>query len=105
MSLQWNILYTAPSSQKFITDKEGKRIYPLNNYQIEGKRISNWLVNDVVKQHRKIDTIINTLIDTGFKILHIEEWKPSDDQLEKNPEWSEELDRPLFLLVSAQKEE
>ncbi len=98
-------IYTAPSSQKFIIGKDGKRIYPLNSYQIEDERTSNWLVNGVVKHHRKMDTIINTLIDTGFKILHIEEWKPTDEQLKKNPEWSEELDRPLFLLVSAQKEE
>lgn len=97
-------IYTAPSSQKFTSDKEGKKIYPLNNYQVEGKRISNWLVNGVVKQHRKMDTVINTLIDTGFKILHIEEWKPSNEQLKQNPEWSEEMDRPLFLIISAQKE-
>ncbi len=98
-------IYTAPSSQKFTKDEEENRIYPLNNYQIEGERTSNWLVNGIVKQHRKMDTIINTLIDAGFKILHIEEWKPSGEQLNKNPEWSEELDRPLFLLVSAQMEE
>lgn len=98
-------IYTAPSSQKFVTDKEGKKIYPLNNYQIKGKRISNWLTNGVIKQHRKMDTIINTLVDTGFKILHIEEWKPSREQLKHNPEWSEEIDRPLFLLISVQKEE
>lgn len=98
-------IYTAPSSLKFITEKGGKRIYPLNNYQIEGERISNWLINGVVKQHRKMDTIINTLIDTGFKILHIDEWKPNNEQLKQNPEWSEELDRPLFLIISAQKSE
>ncbi len=96
-------IYTAPSSQKFITDSEGKRIYPLNNYQIEGKRISNWLADGVVKQHIKMDTIFNTLIDTGFNILHVEEWEPSTEQLKEHPEWAEELDRPLFLLISAQK--
>ncbi|OGK26861.1 SAM-dependent methyltransferase [Candidatus Roizmanbacteria bacterium RIFCSPHIGHO2_02_FULL_39_9] len=97
-------IYTAPSIQKFTTNKDGKRIYPLNNYQIEGERISNWLVSGVIKQHKKMDTILNTLIDTGFRILHIEEWKPSNEQLKQNPEWSEEMDRPLFLIISVQKE-
>lgn len=96
-------IYTATGGHKFVKNEEGKMIYPLSGYQGEGKRLSNWLVDGIEKQHRKMDTIINTLINTGFRILHVEEWKPTPEQLKAHPDWSEELDRPLFLIISAQK--
>lgn len=96
-------IYTAPKNPKWMTDRHGNRIWPLNQYQIEGERITNWLAKGVIKQHRTLGRTINTLIDVDFTIRRIEEWRPTEEQLRKNPEWKEELDRPMFLLIATQR--
>jgi hypothetical protein len=57
----------------------------------------------VIKQHRTIGTTLNLLIELGFTICHVEEWAPTAHQIETRPELAEELERPMFLLVSAQR--
>lgn len=96
-------IYTAPSNPKW-TKVNDNTIWPLNHYQIEGGRTTNWLDGEIHKQHRTLGTIINTLVESGFIIKHVEDWKPSIKQLEEHPEWSGELDRPWFLIVSAQRD-
>jgi hypothetical protein len=48
-------------------------------------------------------TTLNTLIDTGFTIRQVQEWKPSVEQLAANPNLAEEMDRPMILLIAAQR--
>lgn len=96
-------IFMAPSHPEWIFDKDGLHIWPLNHYSIEGERITDWLTKGIVKQHRTIATTLNTLIGSGFSIAHIEEWKPSEKQIEADPELSVELDRPSFLIVVAEK--
>ncbi|MGW9947023.1 hypothetical protein J2W92_002360 [Rhizobium leguminosarum] len=43
------------------------------------------------------------MIAAGFAIRHVEEWSPNEDELHDNPDWAEELDRPMFLLISVQR--
>jgi len=56
-----------------------------------------------VKHHRTIGTTLNALIRTGFAIEHVEEFCPTDAQIMAKPELAEELERPMFLLVSARR--
>ncbi len=67
------------------------------------KRVTNWLVEGVVKQHRTLATYFNSLIEAGFAIRHVEEWSPTDAQIAARPSLAEERDRPMFLLVSARR--
>jgi hypothetical protein len=39
-------------------------------------------------------------VAAGFVIRHVEEWRPSGQQLTDHPEWRAELDRPMFLLIA-----
>ncbi len=96
-------IYMAPTNPNWSVDKDRNKIWPLNQYSVEGQRTTDWLAKGVVKQHRTLGTILNTVIDAGFEIGHIEEWKPSDEQLSEHPDWAEELNRPMYLIVSAQK--
>ncbi len=96
-------IYMAPRDPAWTTDVEGRRIWPLDSYLREGKRTTDWLAKGVVKYHRTLGTTLNTLIAKGFSIRHVEEWRPSDEQLNRHPEWAEEMDRPMFLLISAQR--
>lgn len=98
-------IYMAPKNPEWTRDKHGDRVWPLNQYCIEGERTTDWLAKGVRKQHRTLGTTITTLIDVGFTIRHIKEWSPSPEQLQAHPEWMEHLDRPMFLLVAAQRDD
>jgi ubiquinone/menaquinone biosynthesis C-methylase UbiE len=94
-------IYMAPSRPDWINDDEGRKVWPLDGYQIEGPRRTNWLAEGVVKQHRTLGTTLNLLIHSGFTIAHVEEWAPSDADIALHPDWAIERDRPMFLLISA----
>ncbi|MBN3942259.1 class I SAM-dependent methyltransferase [Nostoc sp. NMS9] len=97
-------LFTAPANATWETLPSGARVWPLDQYLIEGPRVTNWLAPSVTKQHRTISTYVNLLLAAGFHILAIEEWGPSPAQIEEHPEWASELHRPPFLLISAGRE-
>lgn len=94
-------IYMAPRRPEWQVDPEGRRTWPLDAYLIEGPRHTNWLAPGVIKQHRLMGTTLNLLIRTGFTLRHVEEWRPSDQQIAERPEFAEELERPMFLLVAA----
>lgn len=98
-------IYTAPVIQNWCTDSAGNKAWPVNQYQQEGVRISNWFADGVEKQHRKLSTWINALITAGFEITAMNEWGPSAAQIAANPALDEEKERPMIFLLSARKPE
>jgi len=96
-------IYTAPRRPYWSIDETGTRSWPVDGYLSEGRRETEWLAKGVIKQHRSIGTIINLLISAGFSIARLEEWGPTDEQIASQPELSEHRERPMFLLVAAQR--
>jgi len=97
-------IFLAPSEPILVTNpKTDKRFWQLDDYQVEGPRTSNWLADGVRKQHRTLTTWINTFLVAGFQLTGFEEWKPTQEQLEANPEWIDEIARPMFLLMRVTK--
>lgn len=94
-------IYMAPSQPGWVTDGAGHKTWPLNRYLVEGPRVTDWFVPGVVKYHRLMATTLNLLIGAGFTIRHVEEFCPSEAQIDTQPELAEERERPMFLLVSA----
>lgn len=94
-------IYMAPSSPHWITLEDGRKIWPLDDYSREGRRTTDWLAKGVVKYHRTLGTTLNLMIQVGFKVTHVEEWRPTRDQIAATPEAAEALDRPIFLLIAA----
>ncbi|PSJ62247.1 class I SAM-dependent methyltransferase [Pseudaminobacter soli (ex Li et al. 2025)] len=94
----------APMHPGWKVDAQGRKTWPVDSYQMEGARVTNWLAEGVVKQHRTLGTTLNLLIRTSFTITHVEEWGPTDAQVAANAELAEERERPMFLLVSALRE-
>lgn len=39
----------------------------------------------------------------GFAIRHVEEWRPTQEQIAETPALAEEMDRPMILIVKVQK--
>lgn len=96
-------IFTCPQPQGWLVDEEGRCSWPINGYQAEGKRVSNWLAEGVIKYHRTLGTYLNALIAAGFEIRHVEDWGPTAEQIAANPALAEEAERPMLLLVSVQK--
>ena len=69
---------TAPSHPGWSIGADGRRVWPINNYLVEGPRKTRWLADGVIKQHRTIGTYLSNLLRTGFAIARVEEWGPSE---------------------------
>lgn len=97
-------VFTAKSEQDWFKDENRNRLHwPVDNYQYEGARETSFLGHKVVKYHRTVASILNIVIDSGFSITQISEPKPSEEIIEKYPEMKDELRRPIFIMVAADK--
>jgi SAM-dependent methyltransferase len=96
-------VFMAPRAPGWHIDAQGRKSWPLDSYQAEGPRVTNWLADGVVKQHRTLGTLLNTLVKAGFRIEHVQEWGPSDEQVAALPSLAEERERPMMLLVAASR--
>lgn len=96
-------IYTAPLRPGWSADAAGRKTWPVNGYLDEGARSTDWLAKGVIKQHRTLATYVDLLNRLGFVISHIEEWGPSPEQVAQHPEWAEERERPIFLLVACSR--
>ncbi|MBB4398867.1 SAM-dependent methyltransferase [Bradyrhizobium sp. ERR14] len=96
-------IFMAAAHPHWIPDEDGRKTWPVNRYSIEGERETDWFAKGVIKYHRTFGTTLNALIRAGFRILAVEEFAPSPEQITQTPELEEELERPMMLLVSAQR--
>ena len=70
---------------------------------MDGKRESRWFKDGIIKYHRTFETILNTLIETGFIVEQISEPIPSDKIMEKYPGYKDNIHKPDFLLIRVKK--
>lgn len=96
-------IYMASAQAGWLAHADGSRAWPVDHYAMEGERRTNWLAKGVVKHHRTLATTLNTLLDTGFGIRRIIEWSPTPEQLAALPSLAEEMERPMMLLIAAEK--
>jgi len=69
-------IYTSPSNPQWTKDEKAA---PLNDYLNEGPRSTNWLAEDVIKQHHTFATYVTLLIQAGFSIGAVIEWGPDKE--------------------------
>lgn len=97
-------IFTSRKEQDWYYDNQGNRLHwPVDNYQKEGVRETLFLNENVTKYHRTISTYINDLLDAGFMIRAVKESFPSIEMLKSNPEMEDENRRPMFLMISVEK--
>ena len=92
-------VFMAPRQPGWLADAQGRKRRPVDSYQQQGPRVSDWLAPGVVKQHRTLGTTINALLQAGFQLDHVEEWGPTDAQVAQQPALAEERERPMLLLI------
>ncbi len=95
-------IFTAPRQPGWSVG-DGRRTWPVDSYLCEGPRQTDWLAKGVIKQHRTLATYLNSLLQLGFALSHIEEWGPTDKQIAARPALADERQRPMFLLVAARR--
>jgi SAM-dependent methyltransferase len=96
-------VFMAAAHPAWTVDEDGSKTWPVNGYFSEGVRTTDWFTSGVVKHHRTIGTTLNALIAAGFALRHVEEFSPNTEQIAAWPELAEELERPMMLIVSAQR--
>ncbi|MBV9893211.1 MAG: class I SAM-dependent methyltransferase [Chloroflexi bacterium] len=96
-------IYTARlPGEGWIVDENGARVgWRIDNYFDEGMGEEHWFVDGVRKYHRTLATLLDGLLDAGFRIERVVEPAPDIDRLQLRPQESEHLRRPMFLLVRA----
>jgi len=93
-------VYSAPSHPWFVPGPSGRPVWPLDRYLARGPRLTDWLAPGVVKHHRTSGDYVHAMLQAGFMLRGLEEWGPTDEQVAEHPEWAEERERPMFLLLS-----
>lgn len=94
-------LYAVRTEPEFATDAAGTRVFLVDDYLGEGKRVTSWVVDGVEKYHRTVATYINALLAAGLTLAAIDEWGPGPDLIARNPEYIDHRIRPMFLLMGA----
>ena len=99
-------IFTALAAQDWYYGQQAERLHwPVDHYQEEGPRQARFLGHDVMKYHRTVATYVNMLIDAGFTLTKLCEPQPTQELLDRHPEWQDETRRPMFLLMAAVKRE
>lgn len=96
-------IMTAPRHQTWSEDASGLPVWPVGGYLDEGRRVTDWLAEGVVKQHRTLASYLKLLVASGFMLVHLEEWGPTPEQIAAEPDWARERERPPFLIVAADR--
>jgi SAM-dependent methyltransferase len=97
-------IFTSRPAQQWCLGPQGERLHwPVDDYQKEGPRQTQWLADSVVKYHRTAATYFNTLVDSGFCVRRLLEPAPPAEMLAQHPEWQDECRRPIFILFAAAK--
>lgn len=95
-------IFTSRNEQDWVYDEQGNILHwAVDGYQAEGKRETTFLTESVVKYHRTFATYMSNLIDAGFTIRAVKEPTPSEKMLREIPGMTDELRRPMFLIISA----
>ncbi|MGP4039220.1 class I SAM-dependent methyltransferase [Gracilibacillus sp. D59] len=86
----------------WVKDVDGNKLHwSLDNYQEEGKREQHWYIDGVIKYHRTISTLVNTLIENGLVLEKIIEPQSIPVGLQKMPKLVNEKRRPSFIVIKS----
>ncbi|GJN76886.1 hypothetical protein PLIIFM63780_000374 [Purpureocillium lilacinum] len=111
-------IYTAPRNPRVVRaapvadeNSEGARdgaqgelCWPLTGYGDEGERVVDWLAKGLRKYHRSVTGYMDVLLAQGFLVRAFKEFFPTEEELASGRADEVEKLRPLFLMMSLQKQ-
>ena len=77
--------------------------WAVDAYAYEGIRESHWFVDGVVRYHRQLSSVLNSLVANGFCIEQLLEPHALEEAEKRLPFLLEERRRPPFLVIRAEK--
>ena len=90
-------------AERWTRDADGNlEAWKVDHYLDEGRRVSKWFVDGVVRYHRTVATLMNTLIETGFLITRVLEPPAVEEAERRIPDLLEERKRPTFIFIAAE---
>ena len=88
--------------ERWTRDADGNKLHAnIADYCVEGARDTRWFVDGVRKYHRTFSTIVNALVDAGFRIDRVVEPTPDAGMMRAHPEHADLRHKPDFMLVRA----
>ena len=75
----------------------------VDEYHVSGRRVTNWMGQDVVKFHHTIEQYFRALGQAGFLVDGLREGCPRRELFVREEEYRRRLRIPLMLLLSAHK--
>lgn len=103
-STEHPVVLSNKSQSGWVKDSDQNILHwPIDNYGEEGLRSQFWGIDGVIKYHRKLSTLLNTLIQNGLTVEEIVEPESTPEGLEQMPKLLNERRRPSFLLIKARK--
>ncbi len=97
-------IFTACGTQDWHYDGQGNRLHwPVDQYFTESKRDARFLGESVTKYHRTLTTYVSNLLELGFEVTGLVEPTPPEDWLHTVSGMSDELRRPMMLLISGKR--
>lgn len=93
------------TGDRWTRDENGVKTHAnISNYCVEGLKESTWFVEGIQRYHRMFSTIVNTLADNGLRIIKMVEPYPTEELVQKYPEYYDLYHKPDFLFVKAVKQ-
>lgn len=103
-STEHPIVTARKEMNNWIKDEKGNSLHwAFDNYHEEGKREQHWYIDGVIKYHRTISTLINTLINNGLVLEKIIEPQSIPAGIEQMPKLIKEKRRPSFIVIKSRK--
>ena len=96
-------MLTAGAGQDWVYDESGAPLYwPVDDYYRPGARVTHFLGCEVTKQHHTLTQIVQGVLRQGFTLTALEEAQPPEEMMDI-PGMTDELRRPMMLLIRAEK--
>jgi ubiquinone/menaquinone biosynthesis C-methylase UbiE len=74
-------------------------------YAAEGRRDQAWLVDEVVKYHRRLSTVLSLVLAAGLELRAVSEPVPAPEAIVARPELDRHHRQPSILVLAAVKPE
>jgi SAM-dependent methyltransferase len=102
--LVFSVEHPVITSFSLALDGGGQRqAWTVDDYHVQGRRVTHWLGGEVVKYHRTVETYVGALLGAGFTLEALREGSPRRAAFLREETYRRRQRIPLFLLLAGGK--